>query len=244
MPKLTVFQGDITCLNVDAVVNAANGRMLGGGGVDGAIHNAAGRRLRAACERVPEVAQGIRCPWGEARITPGFDLPAKVVIHTVGPVYAHKTGQATHRSMTAHADPATTLANCYRNSLKLAAQYRHRTIAFAAISCGVYGYPPDEAAAIAVGVALSEDWDVDEIIFVAFEDEVRDALNTAIGSPPDVSSASWLDVFVDKAQAAQAAPAPVPAAPAAPPPTPATAPTVTPAVAGDFDDLIAQLSKD
>lgn len=228
MPKLTVFQGDITCLNVDAVVNAANRRMLGGGGVDGAIHNAAGPRLRAACARFPEVAKDVRCPWGAAQITPGFDMPAKAVIHTVGPVYG-----GDHRNLSAHPDPANTLANCYRNSLELAVKYRHRTIAFAAISCGVYGYPPDEAAVIAVGTALSEDWDVDEIIFVAFEDEVKDALEAAVANPPDVSDSNWLDELVDKAKAAQAQQ-----------PTPADSDDATskPSAPKDFDDLIAQLS--
>lgn len=236
MPKLTVFQGDITCLNVDAIVNAANRRMLGGGGVDGAIHNAAGARLRAACARFPEVEKDVRCPWGEAQITPGFDLPAKAVIHTVGPVYG-----GGHRNLSAHPDPATTLANCYRNSLELAVKYRHRTIAFAAISCGVYGYPPDEAAAIAVGTALSEDWDVDEIIFVAFEDEVKDALEAAIANPPDVSGA-WLDEYVAKAKASQQA-APAPAKPSQPPKADSK-PAKPKAPQQDFDDLIAELSGD
>lgn len=170
--KLTVFQGDITCLNVDAVVNAANRRMLGGGGVDGAIHNAAGPRLKAACARMPADASGTRCPIGEARITPGFDLPAKVVIHTVGPVYDKAD------------DPAVDLESCYRESLTLAQQYRHRTVAFAAISCGVYGYPPNEAAAIAVSVAQEPHWDFDEVIFVAFEDDVRDAFQAAVDGKP------------------------------------------------------------
>ena len=202
--KLTVFQGDITCLNVDAVVNAANSRMLGGGGVDGAIHNAAGPRLRVACARVPEVAKDVRCPVGEARITLAFDLPAKVVIHTVGPVYTRQTSGSSHRALAAHPNPAKALADCYRHSLELAVQYRHRTVAFPAISCGVYGYPPDEAATIAVGVALSEEWDVDEIIFVAFEDDVAAELELAVDTPPDVSG-PWLQVLVNRAQAAQAA---------------------------------------
>ena len=106
-----IVQGDITKLTVDAIVNAANQVMLGGGGVDGAIHRAAGRELYEACLKVPEVRPGVRCPTGEARITPGFKLPAKFVIHTVGPVY--RDGE--------HGEPEK-LANCYRNSLALAAE--------------------------------------------------------------------------------------------------------------------------
>ena len=108
---MRIVQGDITKLTVDAIVNAANQVMLGGGGVDGAIHRAAGRELYEACLKVPEVRPGVRCPTGEARITPGFKLPAKFVIHTVGPVY--RDGE--------HGEPEK-LANCYRNSLALAAE--------------------------------------------------------------------------------------------------------------------------
>jgi O-acetyl-ADP-ribose deacetylase (regulator of RNase III) len=227
--KLTVFQGDITCLNVDAVVNAANRRMLGGGGVDGAIHNAAGRRLRAACERFPEISKDVRVEFGQAQITPGFDMPAKAVIHTVGPVYAHKTARSSHRALTSHPDPANVLASCYRESLKVAVKYRHRTVAFSAISCGVYGYPPEDAALIAVGVASEQDWDVDEVVFVAFEDEVKDALEKAIATPPDTTG-PWLDIMRNRAAIdpdRQAAPAPVAAAPA----PAATAPAATPTAA-------------
>ena len=136
---IKVVQGDITTLAVDAIVNAANQVMLGGGGVDGAIHRAAGRELYEACLKVPEVRPGVRCPTGEARITPGFKLPAKFVIHTVGPVY--RDGQ--------HGEPEK-LAACYRNSLALAAENGCRSIAFPCISTGIYGYPKEEAAAIAV----------------------------------------------------------------------------------------------
>jgi O-acetyl-ADP-ribose deacetylase (regulator of RNase III) len=135
---LVLEQGDITLLAVDAIVNAANPRMLGGGGVDGAIHRAAGPELRAACEEVPEIEPGVRCPTGAARITPGFRLPARYVIHTVGPVY---------RSA-AHSAPL--LRAAYRASLALAVSHSLATIAFPAISCGVYGYPLDEAAAVAI----------------------------------------------------------------------------------------------
>ena len=139
MKALQIVQGDITTLAVDAIVNAANQRMLGGGGVDGAIHRAAGPELYEACLKVPEVRPGVRCPTGEARITPGFRLPAKFVIHTVGPVY--RDGR--------HGEPDL-LAACYRNSLALAAENHCRSIAFPCISTGVYGYPIEDAAKIAV----------------------------------------------------------------------------------------------
>ena len=141
---IKILQGDITTLAVDAIVNAANQVMLGGGGVDGAIHNAAGKELFEACLKVPEVRPGVRCPTGEARITPGFKLPAKFVIHTVGPVY--RDGQ--------HGEPEK-LASCYRNSLALAVENNCKTIAFPCISTGVYGYPIVDATQIAVREATS-----------------------------------------------------------------------------------------
>ncbi|MFC0710974.1 O-acetyl-ADP-ribose deacetylase [Azorhizophilus paspali] len=131
--KVVVWQGDLTNLAVDAVVNAANPDLLGGGGVDGAIHRAAGPGLLAACRRLGG------CPTGEARLTPGFRLPARYVIHTVGPVW-RGGGQG----------EAELLAACYRNSLALAERHDLTNIAFPAISCGIYGYPADQAAAIAV----------------------------------------------------------------------------------------------
>lgn len=136
---IRIAQADITTLSVDAIVNADNQRMLGGGGVDGAIHRAAGPELYEACLKVPEVRPGVRCPTGEARITPGFRLPAKFVIHTVGPVY--RDGR--------HGEPDL-LAACYRNSLALAAENGCKSIAFPCISTGVYGYPIEDAARIAV----------------------------------------------------------------------------------------------
>ena len=138
-PGLYLWQGDITRLQCGAIVNAANQVMLGGGGVDGAIHDAAGEELFKACLKVPEVRPGVRCPTGEARITPGFKLPAKFVIHTVGPVY--RDGQ--------HGEPEK-LAACYRNSLALAAENGCKSIAFPCISTGVYGYPIEDAAKIAL----------------------------------------------------------------------------------------------
>lgn len=136
---IKIIQGDITTLAVDVIVNAANEMMLGGGGVDGAIHDAAGDELFEACLKVPEVRPGVRCPTGEARITPGFKLLAKFVIHTVGPVY--RDGQ--------HGEPEK-LAACYRNSLALAADNGCKSIAFPCISTGIYGYPREEAAKIAL----------------------------------------------------------------------------------------------
>lgn len=148
-----VVTTDITRLPVDAIVNAANPGLLGGGGVDGAIHRAAGPRLLQACRALPEVAPGIRCPVGEVRITPGFDLPARFVIHTVGPIW--------HGGDRGEPD---CLARCYHHALQLLRQHQLRTIAFPAISCGVYGYPPTAAARIAVAsvrTALADDPMVD-----------------------------------------------------------------------------------
>ncbi|MBI1373488.1 MAG: O-acetyl-ADP-ribose deacetylase [Phycisphaera sp.] len=138
--RIELITGDITTLDVGAIVNAANERMLGGGGVDGAIHRAAGRELLAACEAVAEVRPGVRCPTGEARITPGFNLAAAHVIHTVGPVY--RDGM--------HGEPDK-LASCYRSSLSVAAEHGVDSVAFPCISTGIYGYPKEAAAAIALG---------------------------------------------------------------------------------------------
>lgn len=143
--RMSVVVGDITQLQVDAIVNAANQRMLGGGGVDGAIHRAAGSELFDACKAVPEVSPGVRCPTGQARLTPGFDLPAGHIIHTVGPVYAGGKQN----------EPAL-LADAYRSSLQLAADHGCRTLAFPCISTGVYGYPKKEAARIAF--TTTRDW--------------------------------------------------------------------------------------
>lgn len=143
--KASVITGDLTELDVDAIVNAANETLLGGGGVDGAIHRAAGPALLAACRALPEVAAGVRCPTGEARITPGFALPARYVIHTVGPVWhSGRHGEA------------ELLAQCYRNSIALAVAHRLGSIAFPAISCGVYGYPPEHAASVAIAALREE----------------------------------------------------------------------------------------
>jgi O-acetyl-ADP-ribose deacetylase (regulator of RNase III) len=142
--------------------------MLGGGGVDGAIHQAAGPKLFEACRAVPETRPGVRCPTGQARITPGFDLPAKYVIHTVGPVWRGGS----------HREPEL-LADCYRNSFKLAAANSVRSIAFPAISSGVYGYPLNRAAAIAIAEANDFSHQnqiaIEHVIFACFSQKAHDA---------------------------------------------------------------------
>ncbi|MEO8999756.1 MAG: O-acetyl-ADP-ribose deacetylase [Rhodanobacter sp.] len=142
---LKVISADITTLRVDAIVNAANTSLLGGGGVDGAIHRAAGPALLEACRMLRESSPGVRCPTGEARITPGFLLPARYVIHTVGSVW--------HGD---HHGEARLLEHCYRNALKLLRGQRLHTIAFPAISCGVYGYPAAQAASVAMATLRDE----------------------------------------------------------------------------------------
>jgi O-acetyl-ADP-ribose deacetylase len=168
MTRIEVIQGNITAFDGDAIVNAANEWMLGGGGVDGAIHRAAGRELLEACRAVPEVSPGVRCPTGESRITPGFALAARYVIHTVGPVWR---GGASGE--------AELLASCYRTSLTLAQEHGVRSIAFPALSCGAYGYPLAAAAAVAVREigafldATSETW---RVVLMAFGDDTFEAL--------------------------------------------------------------------
>lgn len=172
---IRVLRGNITTVAVDAVVNAANPLMLGGGGVDGAIHAAAGPELREACKKVPLVGPRVRCPTGEARITPGFRLPAKYVIHTVGPIWnGGRSGEA------------ALLSACYANSLALAEEYRLVSIAFPAISCGAFGYPVDEACAIAVNTierTLTSGASVRDVLLVAFEEHVAEAFSRALSRP-------------------------------------------------------------
>lgn len=160
---MEVIVGDITQLDVDAIVNAANESLLGGGGVDGAIHRAAGPELLAACRGFAAAPPGVRCPAGEARITPGFRLRARHVIHTVGPVW--QGGSA--------GEPAL-LASCYRTSLRLAAAHGLHSIAFPAISCGIFGYPLAAAAAIAtatVRTTLAKLAPPPRVVFCCFDDE-------------------------------------------------------------------------
>jgi len=151
--KLEVIQGDITTLDVDAIVNAANTSLMGGGGVDGAIHRAAGKGLLEECRTLGG------CPTGEARITGGYNLAARHVIHTVGPVYSGKPRDK------------TLLTGCYRNSLQIAADNNLTSIAFPAISCGVYGYPIEKACKIAVDTTclfLKTKPSITRVIFVLF----------------------------------------------------------------------------
>lgn len=174
MSTICVRVADITTLAVDAIVNAANERLLGGGGVDGAIHRAAGPALLAACRRIPEVRPGVRCPTGEARITAAFRLPQRYVIHTVGPVW--KGGGQGEEAL---------LAACYHTALALAGEHSVRTIAFPAISCGIFGYPLELAAAVAVREIRAQlDGGLDLTVFLAaFDDETGRILEGVIGAP-------------------------------------------------------------
>ena len=172
MAHIEVIEADITTLRVDAIVNAANETLLGGGGVDGAIHRAAGTELAAACRALPQVRPHVRCPTGQARLTPGFRLPAKHVIHTVGPVW-HGGGHG----------EADLLASCHRESLRLAAESAIVSIAFPAISCGVYGYPPDAAAAIAVRTVretLSGAASIRRVVFCCFGASMAQVFQRAV----------------------------------------------------------------
>ena len=168
---LKIITADITTLQVDAIVNAANPSLLGGGGVDGAIHRAAGPALLEACRRLPEPAPGVRCRTGEARITPGFALPARFVIHTVGPVW-HGGGQQ---------EPLL-LEHCHRNALRLLRDHDLHSIAFPAISCGVYGYPIALAAAVAVAALRDELVRAAplDITVCCFSDDARAAFQRAL----------------------------------------------------------------
>ncbi len=174
MPRrvILVQQGDITAMQVDAIVNAANQRLLGGGGVDGAIHRAAGPDLLVACRAIPEVRPGVRCPVGSVRWTPGFQLPARHVFHTVGPIW-HGGSQG----------EAELLASCYRRCIELAVYMGVSTIAFPAISCGVYGYPLDRAAEVSISAlraSLTDEAPVDVVYLVAFGADMYQAWQTAL----------------------------------------------------------------
>lgn len=159
--KLTLLQQDITQLQVDAIVNAANSSLLGGGGVDGAIHRAAGEQLRQYCQTLDG------CLVGQAIVTPGFKLPSDHIIHTVGPVW--KGGQQGEASL---------LASCYQNVLRLAAENGVRSLAFPAISCGVYAYPIAQACQISIAtlsIELTRYPDIRKVILCAYDQEVYEA---------------------------------------------------------------------
>lgn len=163
-----VIKGDITTFETDAIVNAANTHLLGGGGVDGAIHRAAGPELAFECRKLNG------CKTGNAKITKGYNLPAKYVIHAVGPIW--RGGGKGEQKL---------LASCYLNSLKLAEKYKLKTIAFPAISCGIFGYPVSQAAMIAVNEAanfLELHDTLQDIYFVCYDDSIFEGYQHALDS--------------------------------------------------------------
>jgi O-acetyl-ADP-ribose deacetylase len=164
-PSIEAVLGDIIAVEVDAVVNAANSALAGGGGVDGAIHRAAGAaELHAACAALGG------CAPGDAKATPGFGLPAAHIVHTVGPVWHGGNRGEAH-----------VLASCYRRSLEVAAELGARSVAFPAISTGVYGYPADQAAAVAVGTVVCCDTTVERVVLVAFDADTHARYLTLLG---------------------------------------------------------------
>lgn len=180
--RIEVVRGDITRLDVDAIVNAANEAMAGGGGVDGAIHAAAGPELHVACQKLSFVAPGVRCATGDARVTPGFRLRARHVIHTVGPVW--HGGQRGEPEL---------LASCYRRSIELAREQGLSTLAFPAISTGIFGYPLEAASRVAIEAltrALGEAPSVARVTLVAFDEASGRKLSEALAR---AIVQAWLD---------------------------------------------------
>ncbi|MDC7336137.1 O-acetyl-ADP-ribose deacetylase [Streptomyces lydicus] len=167
-PSVTLVQGDITEQAVDAVVNAANSSLLGGGGVDGAIHRRGGPEILAECRALRASRYGRGLPTGQAVATTAGRLPARWVIHTVGPVFARNE------------DRSELLASCYRESLRVADELGARTVAFPAISTGIYGWPMDDGARIAVETVRTTDTAVEEVRFVLFDAQAYDAFATRV----------------------------------------------------------------
>src|SRR5918992_3023218 len=170
MPRIVLSTGDITEQNVDAIVNAANSSLMGGGGVDGAIHRAGGPEILEECKRLRDEKYPDGLPTGEAVATTGGNLPARWVIHTVGPVYAKSE------------DRSGLLSSCHVTSLRVADEVGAKTVAFPAISTGVYGYPLDDAAAVAVSAVARAETAVDEVRFVLFDDRAFKAFESALES--------------------------------------------------------------
>ena len=168
-PRIELVEGDITEQDVDAIVNAANSSLLGGGGVDGAIHRKGGPEILAECREARRTRYPDGLPTGQAVATIGGKLPARWVIHTVGPVYARS------------ADPPGELASCHAESLRVADELGAETVAFPAISTGVYGYPLEEAAPVAVRAVREAQTDVEEVRFVLFGRDAFDAFERALG---------------------------------------------------------------
>jgi O-acetyl-ADP-ribose deacetylase (regulator of RNase III) len=169
--RITLARGDITQQHVDAVVNAANSSLLGGGGVDGAIHQAGGPQILAECKRLRAERFPDGLPTGQAVATSAGNLPATWVIHTVGPVYAKSE------------DRSALLASCHTESLKVADELGARTVAFPAISTGVYGYPIDEAAPVAIDAVRTGETRVEEVRFVLFDETAHAAFAAALEGP-------------------------------------------------------------
>jgi len=168
MTRIDTRRGDITTVAADAIVNAANSSLLGGGGVDGAIHRAGGPEILAACRELRAGTLPDGLPAGQAVATTAGRLPARWVIHTVGPVYSHAE------------DRSATLASCYRESLRVADELGARTVAFPAVSAGVYGWPMDDAARIAVRTVTETPTGVETAVFVLFNDAAKVAFDAAL----------------------------------------------------------------